>query len=593
MPGSEPGVKPPRDEVLSLNVLAGKAGGSPERLSQFRVLMRHFLDRFFGSELASADGDVKTRLVQAVCVIGLPPLVLSLYLYTPYHLPFRARSYWQQAGDHYFFVLYTMVAMGLVAIFEWDLLFPDLLDVFILSSLPVKPLRLLAARIAAILLLIASAVLASGFLAPLVLPAATDPPHMVPFLAGYCIAVASGGLFAATLALDVEALLLALFGDRWFRRVSLWIQGIAVVALLSSLFLYPVIFGSLPGLLLSGSRPMLCFPPFWFLGIYQTILGGGQKLPVLSELARMGFLGTAVTVVLSLVLYPLAWWRRTAGLVTGAAKRERLHPVATLLHKAFHAMVVREPKARAVWHFVGQNLLRVPRYRMVLVLYGGAGVSLVLACALRVAVEHGTILVAVSPEGLRAAVPVAAFWTVSGLRSTFLAPVDQRGRWVFRAVQGQPAWFQMQAARRWVFLWGTLLTLCVVALAFGVTTAPSWRAALTQGFVAVALSALLTDGFFLNVRTIPFTGTKPNSATNLALLMIPYLGFFPVIVLLTVGAESWLGAGLSHLAVAAFAALAAHLCMLRIHRTRITEQLQQVEADEDQEDFPMRLGLRY
>ncbi len=592
MPGTEPARAAMRDEVLSLNVLAGKTAGDPEHLSSFRVLIRHFLDRFFGSELASVEGDSKTRLVQAVCVIGLPPLVLSLYLYTPYHLPHVVRSYWEQAGDHYFFVLYTMVAMGLVTIFEWDLLFPDLLDVFVLSSLPVKAIRLLLARVTAILLLIGAAILASSFLPPLVLPAATDPPALFRFLAAHCIAVVCSGMFSATLILSMEAILLAALGDRWFRRVSLWIQGFAAVALLSSLFLYPVVYGVLRGLILSGHERALWFPPFWFLGIYQRILGGTGEPPIFATLAQLGLLATGTTVMLTVSLYPLAWWRRTANLLTGGAKRERPRRASAPFHHAIHATLVRVPGGRAIWHFIGQNLLRVPRYRMVLVLYGGAGVAVMLSAALRIVVEHNRLGLAVSRDGLRAMVPIGAFWTVSGLRSTFLAPADQRGRWIFRTVQGKPAWPHVAAARRWVLLWSMLLTVSLAALASAPDFHP-WRFAAVQGFAAVALSLLLTDAFFLNVRTIPFTGSQSSSATNLALLMIPYIGFFPAIVLFTTSAEPWLQASLLHLGLATVVAAAAHICLVRSHRTRIREQLQRIEADEDEEEFPLRLGLRY
>lgn len=602
MPHAESPPKPARDQVLSLNVLAGKEAEDPEQFSQFGVLMRHFLARFFGSEFASADGDAKTRLVQVACALGIPGLAVSLYLYPVYHLPrgqgrltnyWGPRSYWAQAGDHYFFVLYTMVAMGLVAIFEWDLLFPDLLDVFVLSSLPVRAIRLLLARVTAILLLIAAGIFASSFLPPLVLPAATDPPNPLRFLAAHCVAVACSGIFGATLILAVEAILLAFLGDRWFQRISLWIQGLAVVGLLSFLFLYPVVFGALRGLIVSGSSRVLWFPPFWFLGIYQRILGGPSASPIFAALARMGLLATAMTVVLAVALYPLAWWRRTAGLLAGAATRERPRLASVPVHHAVHTIFARVPCGRAVWHFIGQNLLRVPRYRIVLVLYGGAGLALVLASALRIVVEHGRMLAVLSPDGLRAMAPIAAFWTVSGLRSTFLAPADQGGRWVFRVILGQPGWPPIQAARRWVLLWTALLTLSAAVFASLAESQRSWNFAVVQGFVAVALSFLLTDAFSLNVKIIPFTGVNPGSATNLALLMIPYLGFFPAIVLFTVAAEPWLEASLGHMGLAAVAVLAAHVCLLRVHRAHITEQLQQIEVDEDQEDFPLRLGLRY
>jgi hypothetical protein len=594
MPASQRVATSPRDEVFSLNVLAGKESGEPERMSQFRVLIRHFLDRFFGKEFASADGDAKTRLVQVVCAIGIPPLIASLYLYPVYHPPFhRVRPYWQQAGDHYFFVLYTMVAMGIIAIFEWDLLFPDLLDVFVLSSLPVRAGRLLRARITAILLLIAAAIFDSSFLPPLVLPAATDPPHLFRFLAAHCAAVACSGVFSASLFLAVEGLLLAFLGDRWFRRVSLWLQGLAVVALLTSLFLYPVIAGVLQDLLLSNGALASWFPPFWFLGMYQRMFDGPSSPPIFAHLAWIGACSTVAMAVLAMGFYPLAWRRRTAALVEGAAARQRQRRIETPVNGVLHASVLRVPGARAIWHFIGQNLLRVPRYRMVLVLYGGAGIALVLSSALRIAFSHGRMEAVISPDGLRAMVPIAAFWTVSGLRNTILAPADQRGRWIFRAILGKPAWVHVQGTRRWVLMWTMLLTLAAAALAIIAESQRVWRFAATQGFVAIALSLLLVDLFFLDIKTIPFTVSKPSTAANLAFLLIPYAGFFPAIVFFTVSAEPWLETSVAHIAVAAALVIGVHFLMLRFHKAHVVENLQQIEADDDQEEFPLRLGLRY
>ena len=64
--------------MLSLEVLARSSPVEAKEPTQFRVLVRHFLDRFFTNELASAEGDAKTRLVQVACTVGLPGLVVAL-----------------------------------------------------------------------------------------------------------------------------------------------------------------------------------------------------------------------------------------------------------------------------------------------------------------------------------------------------------------------------------------------------------------------------------------------------------------------------------------------------------------------------------
>jgi hypothetical protein len=595
--------KPSEDEVLSLDVLAREVSVEVEaEPSQFGVLVRHFLDRFFTNELASADGDAKTRLVQAACAMAIPGLVVALYLYPLYHLPrghvgnyWGPRQYWAQAGDHYFYVLYSMVAMGLVTIFEWDLLFPDLLDVFVLAPLPVRMRSMFGARVTAIFILLGAGLFDSSFLAPLVLPAATDPPHLFRFLAAHLIAVAAAGIFGSAFFLALEGVLLGLLGDRFFRRIALWLQGSFVMVLLTMLFLYPAMTGVLRVMLQSGARAVVCFPPFWFLGIYQRTLEGPSVAGVFVHLAHVGWIAMTATVALAAASYPLAWWRKTRGLVEGAARREKQSRIALPGRQAIHATVARSPAIRAVWQFIGQNLLRVPRYRMVLVMYGGMGAALLLATVTRVHVMHGRIAFVFSPEGLRATVPIVAFWTVSGLRSTFLAPADQRGRWIFRVILGKAGPEQVGAAKRWVFLWSTLLSLAAATCAcvFGGPEAHRWLFAATQILVAVGWSLILTDLFFLNVTAIPFTGVKSNSATNFALLLIPYLGFFPAVVMFTIALEPVFESSVGHLLIATGFVAAAHLILGAMYRSRMAEHVNRIDADDDEEEFPLRLGLRY
>lgn len=593
MPSALRAPKQERDEVLSLQVLARSVSQEPEQPTQFATLVRHFLERFFNTETSSADGDAKTRLVQVACALGVPGLMIAMYLYPAYNMPHVVRSFWGQASDHYFFVVYAFVAMGILTIFEWDLLFPDLLDVLVLSSLPVRGGRLFRARVTAIVILLGAALFDANILATLVLPAATNPPHLLRFLAAHWIAVGLSGWFGAAFFLALEGTLLALLGDRLFRKISLWLQGVSVMALLASLFVFPVIAGALHQLL--QSRNTVWFPPFWFLGIYQRILDGSSTQPAFARLARIGFSATLAVTIMATATYPLAWWRRTRGLVEGAVRRDRRNPTVAPVDGMLHTTLARTPASRAIWHFISQNLLRVPRYRMVLVMVGGAGAALIFASVARLRVAPASIRMVFSPYGLRATVPIVAFWTVAGLRSTFLAPADQRGRWIFRVVLGKPGLAQLQTAKRWTLAWTLLLALAAAAWACVAYPAAMHnpRFVACQALTAIALSVLMTDAFFLNVKTIPFTGVKPNSATNFALLLIPYVGVFPAIVAFTLGLEPVIEASFTNIGMAAAIACAVHLVLRQIHRSGIADHVQLIEPDEDEEEFPLRLGLRY
>ena len=285
-------------QPLSLRSQAGLGPVRQPGRSQFALLVRHFLERFFNHETASPDGDAKARLILIALATGLPGFVVALYLWPIYH-PFISITpgkpldaspppYWAQVNHHFFFVVYSFVAMGIITVFEWDMFFPDLLDVFVLSTLPIQNRKLFLARVAAISIFIVGFLFDANIIAPLILPASIDPPNLARMLAGHLLAVAGSGLFAAAFILTLQGIVLSVLGEGLFRRVSLLLQGLLISSLLMVLFLFPVFSGAVPVFLKSESPYALYCPPFWFLGVYQRLMEGPAALPIYTRLAQIG-----------------------------------------------------------------------------------------------------------------------------------------------------------------------------------------------------------------------------------------------------------------------------------------------------------------
>jgi hypothetical protein len=584
-----------KDTVLSLDVQARMASEEPKDPTQLQVLVQHFLNRFFNNELASADGEAKARLIQIAFALGLPGMIMALYLYPAYHPPRGTRHYWPQVGDHYFYVVYSLVAMGLITIFEWDFFFPDLVDIFVLTSLPIENWKLFRARVAAIFIFVCGFLFDINFLAPLVLPAAMEPPNLTRLLMAHLVAVTASGIFAAASILTVQSLLLALLGEHLFRKFSLWLQGCTVAALLTLLFLYPVFFGTLNVLLHANTTTTLYIPPFWFLGIYQRLLEGPAVLPVFARLAHIGFAATLLTVLSAVSLYPFAYLRRTRGLVEGAAANPGRNRPGLSFQRALNAIILGNPVSRGISHFISQTLVRVPRYRMYLVMYGGLGVALILAGVVRVNIAHAHLHLALSADGLRAAIPITAFWTVSGLRTVFLSPADQKGTWIFRIIQGRPGLKSLKAASKWTAYSAVAITLGIVSIVF--TIAPpelrNWRFAADQAFMAIGLCLFLTDIFYFHVKTIPFTNKSLGPSQNLALILIRNYGFLPPLVWLVLITGPWIEASLIHMFVVIAIVTSEHFYLQSLYRKKIAEDAALMSMGEDEEEFPLRLGLRY
>ena len=68
---------------------------------------------------------------------------------------------------------------------------------------------------------------------------------------------------------------------------------------------------------------------------------------------------------------------------------------------------------------------------------------------------------------------------------------------------------------------------------------------------------------------------------------------FPPLVLFSVGLEPWLEASVWHVLGMVAVIGAAHLVMLRIHNKDAEYHVNLIDLDEDEEEFPQRLGLRY
>jgi hypothetical protein len=596
-------------EVKSLNVQAAMGPARQPERSQFSQLLRHFLERFFAHETASHDGDAKARLVQIACAAGLPPVVVAIYLGPTYH-PFRGwppgntrvgpPPYWLQVNHHFFFVLYSFVAMGLATVFEWDMFFPDLLDIFVLGTLPVAERRIFLARVGAIALLLFGFLFDANFLAPIVLLPATDPPNAPAMLAGHVTAAAASGIFAAAFILALQGILLAVLGDRLFQRISLAVQGIAVTVFVVLLLLFPVLSGVTPALLRSGRDSVLCFPPFWFLGMYQQLLEGPTALPIYATLAKIGCAATLATAALAIAAYPLAYARRVRQLLEGLGTRSTHSWITAPLHRLLHATAIRRPQMRAVFHFINQTLLRVPRYRIYLVLYGGVGLSILIATILRFTTEPQQVRAEVSADGLRTAIGIVAFWVITGLRTAFVSSGNQRGSWIWHVVHGRPPHFeaameQLLATKVWVALCGMVVTSVVMGGLRLVAPAEllDLPATAAQLLLVAGMCLLLTDVFFLNVMTVPFTGETAQQQENLAFPVLRYFTFFPLVTSLSLVSEHWIETNWLYLGMAAVVIIVAHLWLRKRFKDAVRLHSHQLALEEGEEDFPMKLGLRY
>jgi hypothetical protein len=549
---------------------------------QFKLLVRHLLDRFFNNEIVSVDGETLPLIMTLAWAIALPTLVATIFLFPAYHA-FHPRPpkppFWGQVADHYGFVMYAWVVMGAITVFEWDLLVPNVLDVFVLSVLPIAQRKLLLARVAAILIFLGLFLIGTSSMGIIFFPLATEPADVPRAYAAHFFAVTAAGLCAASLVLALQGLLISLLGARLFRAISSFLQSLVVMVLSIVLFLFPVFSRSLEALIQSGNTAVRWFPPFWFLGVYESITAGPSALPAFTQLAHTGYMATSLLMVLAIITYPLAYARSTRHAVEGSIAPHRRSWLVQTAGHILHATVVRTPSRRAVYHFISQTLFRSQRHRLYLAMYAGIGIALAGVWVVVFQVEGNHVRIAISSSGVRLAVPAIAFWIVAGLCTSLLSPADPSGSWVFRLIHGKASSDHLAATKLWVLLWAMTMTLGAVAV-LQIISYPELRApreVVTQVLVAVGICLLLTDAFSLQTAAIPFTEARVPRNTDLGFILLRYIVFFPALIIATVNYEWWIEVSAGHLVVTTLGIIAAHFALRyvqwRIRRERVSRSV--------------------
>ena len=561
-------------QVLSLSVQAAAAPDSRRR-SSFEVLVRHLLDRMLHNEALGEDA--AARVAQLAYAVALPGLLIALYFFPAYHgLPPhpQERSFWSQAADHLFFVTYSLVILGLAMIFQWNALFPDVLDLYILSGLPLSRSRLLLARVAAMAIFLALLHLGTSSLGSIFLPAVADLRcgffrHFIAHVASVSLAA----LFAAACFVTLQGLLTCMFRGRMLERTAAALKAVCVVLLLTLLFLFPLTAHFLPVLLSSGSAGVRWVPTFWFLAVYEILLAGPAAPHLFVALARIGVEVTGALCVASALLYPIAYTRSVAQRVEGTSSAARGARSPAWIKVAAGLVLVRSAAERAIFFFTWQTLLRLERLQLYLSMYAGLGLALALSALLAFQIQGPHASLVLAQSGIRVTPIILSFWAIFGLRSALLSPVGQRGSWIFPVISGAPRFAEIQGASTLVSLLASALSLLAALLLD--TIAPSgfssYRFVLAQVLVSVGASLLLTHIIFLTRRSIPFTEARPASTEELPVLLVSCFVGFPLWVYFALQVQLWSEISLVRECLVGGGVLLAHRLLLKAHRRLLSQ----------------------
>jgi hypothetical protein len=524
-------------------------------------LLRHFLRRFFDSDLVTDTGHSRSMLVWTFAMVAPWFLMFGQVLFQKYRF-FASRSTPEPyrlavKADELWLVTLAMASIGLLAAVKWGSLFPGLVDYRALGSLPLRPRQIFASKLAALLLVTTAAIVTLDTLPAVMFPLVAGGPWVFePSLAGriraHATASIAGSYFSFFAILAIQGVLLNLLRPRAFGRVSGTVQGFAVAAMLVLMILSFSV-GPPQMKAIEASPAALWFPPLWFVGLYQTSMGDPD--PAMHALSRRAIAGLEIAAAVALLSYVVSYRRHRAWMVEGAAgpSRDRRWTGALL------DRVIESPRQQAVIVFLWKTLLRSTHHRMILMGYAGITVAIIAAGLMGIGAmwnsERALTACFVWVHG------ITLLFLLVGLRHLFSIPTELRANWMFQITEaeGRDEW--LDAVDRFV-LWAGVGLVLLLPLPFEAKVI-GWRALGALALFAT-IGLLLYEWMFQEWRKLPFTCSHLPGKTPLWILALYGIGLTVAVPILNAILSAALFSGAGFVFVLVLTAVA----WRRIHAAR-------------------------
>jgi hypothetical protein len=497
---------------------------------QWSFLTRHFFRRMFRNDFVDFEDQMKERLIAVLSVLAIVLLWSSHLALFKYVIVPDTNLSWQEKS--YVFTL-MMIIFGLVTLLEWDVLFPDRQDFLNLIPLPVRLRTVFLAKLGSFFLFIGlfsvamnsgAAVLFAIYLAPW-----RSDRNLLFFgwhILSHLISAFAACFFVFFACVFLHFILMAVLPDRVYRRISLAVRVVLVggfIFLLLAFLLEPKIldksFLSLAKFKEAGDPLLVRFPPFWFVGLYERLLGTTD--PVFAAQTRAAVLALLLSLGGFAAASGLSYYRHVRKTLESEKKRRGVLPGLREAWSGFLGRtVLRSHEERAVYGFFTRTVRSGPKQRIALAYYTAVGAGVL---ALYIVSARGAFRdLSPTNAGLLVQPLFLSFVIVAGFRSLVNIPAWPAANWIFEVTETGRTRLYSSGLKKAVFLrW--LLPFSGLVFGFHLFIWKFWPALEHAVFVLV-VSSLGLEAFFFRFRKVPFACSTVPGKTKFHTRLIPIVG---------------------------------------------------------------------
>jgi hypothetical protein len=507
-------------------------------IKDFFVLVRHFFLRLFQNDVVLFEEQKTQKIIvfltfTAIFSAHLADGILRRYLFFA-----DEGTSWVEKS---YFLSYLMVLMGFITVLEWDVLFPDRRDFSNLMSLPVKLRAFFSAKFTSLILFVGLFALGANVLSLFVfyiyLPRwqSPSPLYGLRFMGSHLLSAFCSCFFILFFCALLMGVLINILGDRLFRSVSLYIRTVLMVILVFLLILFFSETITIPHSLFSFSQlkednasALYFYPPMWFTGLYESLLGNED--PLFSQLSKIALLALGVTIFAFFLTSALSYLRYLRRMEEVKKKNPQFVLLRRRLSGLFSHVFLRHPIEKAVFSFFGVTLRRSMIHKMRLASF--MAVALGMIFIILVSRASHTKAFSTFDKTLLSLPLILAFFLVVGIRRIVKIPSYLEANWIFRMTEGKDKQSYFSGLRKGVFFHALIpLFLCLFVF---YSFLWHYKDALYHSLFGLAVAVMLMEILFIRFRKIPFTSSYLPGKEKLHLFWIVYLfGFSLYVVLLS------------------------------------------------------------
>ena len=504
---------------------------SKGNLRQYIILTRHFFNRLFQNDIVDFEEQMKAKIIGLVALFAVMSAhVANLSLFKYAIVPDRGTSW----GDKCLFMTFIMVLVGFITVLEWDILFLDARDFINLVPLPVKKTTILLSKFTSLILFVGMFAVGINSLSSLVffnyLPGmhSNNLIYGLKFMMVHIVSSLASGFFMFFFLVFLIAMLMNILGPRVFEKIVFFLRSVlliffvltGILLLNGSLSVFSQKLSSFIALKAQNDAFLYYYPPMWFTGLYECLLGNND--PMFDLLAKYAVLALLVPMGLFFPLTSLSY-QRFGRVNVGERPPNGLRRLKDLFYfKIFNPIFLKNPIQRAVYYFFGSGLRRsmIHKMRLATFITISIGIGLFLFV---IGLKSSEDIFQITRALLVIPLLIPLLLLV-GLRGVINIPISIESNWIFQLTETKNKKDYFIGIRKAIYFQILFPIYTVFFLVFIILWGS--KISLYHSAFGLFLSSFVMFVLFVDPNKIPFTCTYLPGKEKIHLLWLLYIILF-------------------------------------------------------------------